>query len=245
MRWRARAVPPRCMWRGRLTGAERGKLGAEIEPVLELRHRFGIRVVEDATGAHTARWRSGAVKGRQVSNIRGFVCFSFNGNKLITSGSGGMLVSNDAASAPRARHLVNQAKSADDGYMRDEIRYNYRMSHLAAAVGVAQVEQLDSFLARAAPSRWLYSVMPGDEAASVVDLVRGLNARGIQGRRLWSPLLRRRTYVSCERLGGAVADDIYQRVLSLAQLGGRHRRGTRPGGDRTLQPVGAAQPTLQ
>ncbi|MGW4588080.1 DegT/DnrJ/EryC1/StrS family aminotransferase [Amycolatopsis thermoflava] len=213
---------------------------ADIEPILELRQRFGIRIVEDAAEAHGARWSSGAVGGRQVGTVGDLGCFSFNGNKLITSGSGGMVVSNDHAAALRARHLVNQAKSGDDGYEHDEVGYNYRMSNIAAAVGLAQLEQLDTFLIRkrdmaerygrllasapvtrpphaewAVPSYWLYSVLLRGDDARVVDIVRGLQARGIQVRGLWPPLHRQRPYLSCERLGGAVADGIHRSGLSL------------------------------
>ncbi|OXM62386.1 MULTISPECIES: DegT/DnrJ/EryC1/StrS family aminotransferase [Amycolatopsis] len=213
---------------------------ADIEPVLELRQRFGVRIVEDAAEAHGSRWRSGAVNGRQVGTVGDFGCFSFNGNKLITSGSGGMIVSNDPAAVARARHLVNQAKSGDDGYEHDEVGYNYRMSNLAAAVGLAQLEQLETFLLHkrkmadrydrllasapvvrppraewAVPSHWLYSILLRGEDVSVSGIVRGMQARGIQARRLWPPLHRQRPYLSCQRLGGSVADGIYRAGLSL------------------------------
>ncbi|GAB3584104.1 aminotransferase class I/II-fold pyridoxal phosphate-dependent enzyme [Amycolatopsis endophytica] len=213
---------------------------ADIEPLFELRSRFGIRLIEDAAEAHGARWRAGMVEGCQVGTVGDLGCFSFNGNKLITSGSGGMVVSNDAAAARRTRHLVNQAKSSEHGYVHDEIGYNYRMSNIAAAVGLAQLEQLDSFLLRkrtmaeqydrllasaplrrppranwASPSHWLYSVLLRGQNNRVADVVHELNERGIQGRRLWPPLHRQRPYESCERLGGVVAEDLYQNGLSL------------------------------
>ena len=83
---------------------------ADLEPVLALRDRFGIRVVEDAAESLGASYVAGPLAGRQVGTIGDLGCFSFNGNKTITTGGGGMIVTGDAALAARARHLSTQAR---------------------------------------------------------------------------------------------------------------------------------------
>lgn len=157
---------------------------ADLEPLLELRDRFSIEIVEDAAESLGASWRSGPLAGRQVGTVGTFGCFSFNGNKIVTAGGGGMITTDDARLAARVRHLVNQAKVDGAHYVHDEVGYNYRLTNLAAAVGLAQLERLpDAVRAKraiaaryrelldwlpltppphagwASPSHWLYSVL--------------------------------------------------------------------------------------
>jgi dTDP-4-amino-4,6-dideoxygalactose transaminase len=211
---------------------------AHLEPVLELRRRFGIPIVEDAAEALGASYTAGPLAGRQVGTLGELGCFSFNGNKVITTGGGGMIVTDDAGLAARGKHLTTQAKVPGRGYVHDEVGYNYRLTNLAAALGVAQLEQLPGFLAAkralarryaealadlpvvpapvaawADPSFWLYSVLlAGGRRDAVLD---ELAAGGVQARPLWPPLHRQPPYRSAERLGGEVADDLYRRGVSL------------------------------
>jgi dTDP-4-amino-4,6-dideoxygalactose transaminase len=214
---------------------------AAMEPLADLRARYGIRIVEDAAEALGASWGGGVdLAGRQVGTAGDLGCFSFNGNKVMTTGGGGMITTDDAGLAARARHLVAQAKLAGSGYVHDEVGYNYRLSNIAAAVGVAQLEQLPAFLAAkrriaaryaealadlpvslpphapwAAPTWWLYSVLLGEGAADPGRLVDLLAVRGIHVRPLWQPLHRQRPYASAPRLRGTVAERIWRRGLSL------------------------------
>jgi dTDP-4-amino-4,6-dideoxygalactose transaminase len=213
---------------------------AEMEPLLDLRLRYGIRIVEDAAEALGASWRTGEVAGRQVGTVGDLGCFSFNGNKVMTTGGGGMIVTDDAELAARARHLVTQAKLPGPGYVHDEVGYNYRLTNVAAALGVAQLEQLPDFLAAkrriarryndafcdlpvmlpphaawAEPSSWLYSVLLAPDAGRPDEVVERMAALGIQTRPLWRPLHRQPPYASASRVGGVIADLIWQRGLSL------------------------------
>lgn len=213
---------------------------ARMEPLLALRDRFGIALVEDAAEALGARWTAGALEGRHVGTAGEFGCFSFNGNKIITTGGGGMITTDDAALAARARHLTTQAKTPDRGYHHDEVGYNYRLTNVAAALGVAQLEQLPAFLARkrqivqtysqalrglpvsgppqvdgASPSFWLVSVLLEDGAPDREVVLDRLAAEGVQARALWPPLHQQQPYRDAPRLGGSVADDLYGRGLSL------------------------------
>ncbi len=113
----------------------------DMERVLSLANSHNITVIEDSTEALGSYY-----KGRHAGSMGLMGTFSYNGNKIITTGGGGMIVTNDEALAKRAKHLTTQAKSDPFEYMHDEIGYNYRLVNVAAAMGVAQMEQLPGFL---------------------------------------------------------------------------------------------------
>src|SRR5207248_2582197 len=120
---------------------------AAIDDLAEAALRHGVTIVEDASEAVGARYVGGAFDGRHVGTIGRLGCFSFNGNKLITTGGGGMVVTDDAELARRVRHLSTQARLPGLAYDHDEVGYNYRLSNLAAALGLAQLEELPELLA--------------------------------------------------------------------------------------------------
>src|SRR5437870_5066662 len=113
----------------------------DMDPILELAARCGLAVVEDAAEAHGAEYR-----GRRVGAIGSVGCFSFYGNKIITTGEGGMCVTNDAALAERLRLLRDHGMDPKRPYWHEVVGYNYRMTNLQAAVGVAQVKRLPGFI---------------------------------------------------------------------------------------------------
>lgn len=216
---------------------------ADLEGLIAATERHGVTVLEDASEALGATYRAGVFAGRHVGTIGRVGCFSFNGNKLITTGGGGMLVTDDEAIARRARHLSTQARLPGRAYDHDEIGYNYRLSNLAAALGVAQLEELPGLLAArralaarydaaiaglrglrpaprapwADPSFWLYTAAldPAETDLARDDLLEGLAAAGVEARPIWTPLHRTRTYADAPRIGGAVADAIFDVAVSL------------------------------
>src|SRR5262249_31695874 len=99
---------------------------AQIEPILDVCEKHGILVIEDAAEALGASYRGGRHDGKQVGTLGRIGCFSFNGNKIITTGGGGMITTDDAALAKRAKHLTTQARLPGPAYRHDEIGYNYR-----------------------------------------------------------------------------------------------------------------------
>src|SRR5579885_76937 len=240
-----------CQWReGRAVNRTTGRRVAGILPVHILGHpvdmdrvmalaeEFGLVVVEDATESIGATY-----KGRKTGAVGHVGCFSFNGNKLITTGGGGMIVTSRGDWARRARHLTNQAKVDPVEYEHDAIGYNYRMTNLQAAMGVAQLEQLDQYLAikrslaafyRAALGEhqgistmreaawaqsawWLFTILV-DPAAFGIDsraLMRALEAQRIQSRPLWRPLHKGPPHQGRQVLGGAVAERVCRMALSL------------------------------
>jgi perosamine synthetase len=134
----------------------------DMQPVLDLAAQHGLFVIEDAAEAHGAEYR-----GRRVGSMGHVNAFSFYGNKIITTGEGGMLTTNDDALAERLRFLRDHAMSPDKRYWHTEVGYNYRITNLQAAVGVAQMERIDEFITR---KRWIAQVY-NDELRSVPGVV--------------------------------------------------------------------------
>ena len=109
----------------------------DLDPILEMAGKYNLAVVEDATESLGAKYR-----GRRVGNLGQIACFSFNGNKIITTGGGGMIVTNNEAWARKAKYLTTQAKDDPLEYIHHEVGYNYRLTNLLAAMGCAQMELL-------------------------------------------------------------------------------------------------------
>jgi len=110
---------------------------AEMEPLVKICCKRKIDIIEDATESLGSEY-----KKKKTGTIGKVGCFSFNGNKIITTGGGGMVVTNDRKIADRIRHLTTQARSDPVEYDHDEIGYNYRLSNIQAAMGAAQLERL-------------------------------------------------------------------------------------------------------
>lgn len=213
---------------------------AELDALVAACERYGVALIEDAAEAlgATSRTESGE---RHVGTRGRIGCFSFNGNKIMTCGGGGMVVTDDAAIAGRIRHLSTQARIPGRAYDHDDVGYNYRLTNTAAALGVAQLEALPGFVdAKHAiaerydeafaerprltlPPRveehratyWLYSILLEDVVTRDRVLDR-LAAAKIEARPLWTPLHTMAPFRGARLLGdGAVACDLAARGLSL------------------------------
>lgn len=210
----------------------------DMAPLLDLAREFGLVVIEDATESLGATYR-----GRPVGQLGDVACFSFNGNKLITTGGGGMLVTNSEALGQRARYLSTQAKDDAIEYVHGAVGYNYRLTNLQAAMGVAQMERLGKHLAakrritgrygaalreipgltpmREAPwaqsACWMYTVLVDEQQFGVGsrELLRRLAAAGIQTRPLWEPLHRSAAHPGAPHTDCAVAEHLNRVALSL------------------------------
>jgi len=125
---------------------------ADMDPILEIARRHGLAVIEDAAEAHGATYR-----GLTVGALGTAGSFSFFGNKIITTGEGGMVVTNDEDLAEKCRHLRGQGVSPTQTYWHDVVGFNYRMTNVAAAIGCAQLEQVDQVLAKKAQIAGWYS----------------------------------------------------------------------------------------
>lgn len=119
---------------------------ANMEGIIEVANKYNLKVIEDATEAIGTYYIDGKYKGKHAGTIGDIGVYSFNGNKIMTTGGGGMIVSDNEELLKRAKHLTTQAKSDELYYTHDEIGYNYRMTNLQAALGLAQLEQLEDFI---------------------------------------------------------------------------------------------------
>ena len=117
----------------------------ELEEVCKERN---IAIVEDASESLGTRYIKGKFAGKHTGTIGKLGCISFNGNKIITTGGGGIILTDDEDLATKARYLTTQAKDDEEKYIHKEIGYNFRLTNIQAALGVAQLEQLDGFIAR-------------------------------------------------------------------------------------------------
>ncbi len=119
---------------------------ADMETLMPIARRYNLVVIEDATEALGTYFTKGIYKGKYAGTIGDIGVYSFNGNKIITTGGGGMFVANDNTITKKAKYLSTQAKDDEVNFIHNEVGYNYRMTNLQAALGVAQLEQLESFI---------------------------------------------------------------------------------------------------
>lgn len=211
---------------------------ADHDPIREVCDRHGVPVVEDAAEALGATY-----KGRAAGTLGAMGVFSFNGNKIITTSGGGMLVTDREAWARQARHLATQARQPAPHYEHTEVGNNYRLSNLLAAVGRGQLRVLDervaarrahnafyrqaladlpgvSFMPEAPYGRstcWLTCVLVDPRAAGVdrEALRLALEAEDIEARPVWKPMHLQPVFRGCRALGGEVAAGLFERGLCL------------------------------
>lgn len=211
---------------------------ADLEPIVALCGRYGVALVEDAAEALGATY-----KGRAPGTFGKVGIYSFNGNKIITTSGGGMLVSGDAGLIEHARKLATQARDPAPHYQHSEIGYNYRLSNVLAGIGRGQLRVLaDRVAARRrnfeyyrialgdlpglefmpeAPwgthSRWLtcLTIDPAEYGADREAVRFALEAENIEARPVWKPMHLQPVFAEYERAGGAVAEDLFTRGLCL------------------------------
>lgn len=184
----------------------------DMEKLMDIAKEYHLYVIEDATEALGTYCVEGRYKGKFAGTIGDMGCYSFNGNKIITTGGGGMMVSNRPEWLKHAKHLSTQAKSDELRFYHDEIGYNYRMTNLQAALGVAQLETLEEFIEikhrnydfykktldnvngmKILPFRqdirsnkWFYSVYLDNSSLSTDQVVEALSQNKIQARPIWA-----------------------------------------------------------
>lgn len=213
-------------------------LCCDIEPLLKLARQFHLKVIEDACEGLGVLYR-----GKAVGTFGDVGIFSFNGNKIITAGAGGVVVSDNPEIAARIRHLTTQAKSDPIEYIHDTIGFNYRLSNLHAAVGLAQLKHLDTFISKrrsiwefyrehlekisgvtmmpvsndCTPTCWLSTVLLPDSVTleKRVALVQKLNREGIGVRPIWHPLHSLKPFAEETAYNVHFADALYRRSVSL------------------------------
>lgn len=121
---------------------------ADMEKIMAIAAKYHLKVIEDATEALGSKFTEGKYKGKYAGTIGDYGAYSFNGNKIITTGGGGAVTARDSAKVDHIKYLSTQAKDDPHYYIHNEVGYNYRMTNLQAALGVAQLEELPEFLKR-------------------------------------------------------------------------------------------------
>lgn len=151
---------------------------ADMDHILEVADRYCLKVVEDATEALGTKYLEDSdagnmcktrYAGKAAGTMGTIGVYSFNGNKIITTGGGGMIVSNDEELLKEAKHLTTQAKADAENFIHDEIGYNYRLTNLQAALGVAQLEQLESFIKIKTENYELYKTLLDKKSSNETD----------------------------------------------------------------------------
>lgn len=195
---------------------------ADMESIMEIAEEFHLRVIEDATEALGSKYLTGKYAGRMAGTIGDFGAYSFNGNKIITTGGGGALTAKDEDKLKHMKYISTQAKDDALFYVHHEIGFNYRMTNLQAALGVAQIEKLPEFINRkrknyayyceklkdfskgrmldfrskTSSNCWFYSLLIDKDKVSVDirTIIDQLQEEGIQTRPIWGLIHEQKPY---------------------------------------------------
>ena len=185
----------------------------DMEGIMDVARDYNLKVIEDATEALGSHYTEGRYAGKYAGTIGDFGAYSFNGNKIITTGGGGAVTANKSEVVDHIRYLSTQAKNDPHYYIHNEIGYNYRMTNLQAALGVAQMEELSEFIRRKQANydyyvkafegfelgemmpfregvnsnKWFYSlrINRSKVSASMREIITALQERKIETRAIW------------------------------------------------------------
>lgn len=211
--------------------------------IMRIAKRYNLKVVEDATESLGSYYTEGAYRGKFTGTIGDLGVYSFNGNKIITTGSGGMIVSNHKELTSKARYFVNQAKDDPVRSVHNEIGYNFRLTNLQSALGLAQLEQLEDFIKTkkknyelykellkvvdgieilgipkgTTPNYWFYSLIIEKRKFGMgrEEIMNCLLEKGIQTRPIWYLNHLQRPYRGNQTYKIEKAPRFWQRVLNL------------------------------
>lgn len=216
---------------------------ADMESVMDIASEYNLKVIEDATEALGTKYTEGRYRNRYAGTIGHFGCYSFNGNKIITTGGGGAVTSSDPEVVDHLRFLSTQAKTDPHYYIHDEVGYNYRMTNLQAALGVAQMEELPEFIRRkqhnyeyyrelfdkfeygtlmlfrkgTSSNKWFYSINIDRTyvTASLREIIIALHGKGIETRAIWGLINEQKPYMREETYKLEKAPYYADRILNI------------------------------
>lgn len=214
-----------------------------MELIMKIARKYKLKVLEDATESLGSYYTGGFYKHKFTGTVGDFGVFSFNGNKIVTTGGGGMLVANNKDLASKAKYLINQAKDDSVRYIHNEIGYNFRLTNIQAALGLAQLEQLEKFIKikrknfklykklvssveglkmLEAPkgtfsNHWFYSLIIDKKRFGIDkdELMYILDKKGIQTRPIWLPNHLQKPYRNNQAYRIEKATWFWKRVLNL------------------------------
>lgn len=216
---------------------------ADMERIMQIADQYGLKVIEDATEALGSKFTEGKYAGQYAGTIGDFGAYSFNGNKIITTGGGGALTAKDLNAAKHAKYISTQAKDDVHYYIHNEVGYNYRMTNLQGALGVAQMEELPEFIERkqknysvyrellqdsktgyllpfregTESNKWFYSYVLDRNVvkAELRDIITELEKEGVQTRAIWGLIHEQKPYADCTAFQIQKATDYSRRVINL------------------------------
>ena len=205
---------------------------ANMEIALYLKDKYNLIIIEDATEALGSYIIKGPLKGKFAGTIGDAGIYSFNGNKIITTGGGGMVVSNNVELLRKIKYLSTQAKDDSLYYIHNEIGFNYRMTNLQAALGLAQLEKIEEFIniknqmynsylqygIKLIPFRedirsnkWFYSMITNHRD----ELMEYLKSQGIQTRPIWNLISELKPYKNAQKYKIERAKHYLNRVINI------------------------------
>lgn len=205
---------------------------ANMEAIMQIAKSYNLKVIEDATEALGSYYKEGIFKGCYSGTIGDIGVYSFNGNKIITTGGGGMLVTNREDYAKKAKYLSTQAKDDMLYFVHNEIGYNYRMTNLQAALGIAQMEQLEKFIQikkenyeyyneqgisllqfsdKIRSNYWFYSFKSKNRDG----LIKYLNEQNIQTRPIWKLIHTQKPYIENQTYEIEKAINFYNQIVNI------------------------------
>ena len=216
---------------------------ADMEKIMDIAKKYNLKVLEDATEALGTYYTEGRYKGKYAGTIGDIGVLSFNANKIITTGGGGMVVGDNEELVEKVRFLSSQAKKDILYFIHDEIGYNYRMLNLQAALGTSQIDQLESFIETKIKNykiykeelekiegleilpfvegiranHWFYSLKIDKEKYGIGrdELLQKLVDAGIQTRPIWGLIHQQKPYSACQNYKIEKALYYYDRILNL------------------------------
>ena len=216
---------------------------ADMEKIMDIAKKYNLKVLEDATEALGTYYTEGKYKGKYAGTIGDIGVLSFNANKIITTGGGGMVVGDNEELVEKVRFLSSQAKKDTLYFIHDEIGYNYRMLNLQAALGTSQIDQLESFIETKIKNYniykeelekiegleilpfvegiranyWFYSLKIDKEKYGIGrdELLQKLVDAGIQTRPIWGLIHQQKPYSTCQSYEIEKALYYYDRILNL------------------------------
>lgn len=214
---------------------------ANMEKIMEISKKYNLIVIEDATEALGTYYKEGKYKGKFAGTIGNFGCYSFNGNKIITTGGGGMIVSKSKGELNHIKYISTQAKDDTLHYLHDEIGYNYRMTNLQAAVGVAQFERLEEFIEvkkknynlyrelfndikgvrildfnyKVRSNYWFYSLVLEDNRLDRDEMIKKLTKDKIQTRPIWGLINEQEPYKDAECYKIDKANYYHDKIINI------------------------------
>lgn len=210
-------------------------LSADMDEITKVCKKYDAMIIEDA-----AESLGGYYKGQQTGTFGDYGIFSFNGNKIITSSGGGMLVSNNEERVQKARFWATQSRDQARHYQHSELGYNYRMSNISAGIGRGQLKVLDERVAKKKyifefykqaleslegvsfmpvndwdePNYWL-SCMTLDNGMDPIEIMEALEKENIESRPLWKPMHKQPYFEKYDYVGGTISEELFETGICL------------------------------